>query len=116
MQSCDSFPKEWLRTWRCGPVADRVILILQAVEIVPNANSADECGHRADSRRRSRDDELKLELEKMTLPYLVSIWRRRAEIMGGIPMLDLHGGKLVLSHLKEDGRCRSFAVGSVFPD
>jgi hypothetical protein len=97
-------------------VADRVILILQAVEIVPNANSIDESGHRADSRRRSRADELKLELEKMTLPYLVSIWRRRAEIMGGIPMLDLHGGKLVLSHLKEDGRCRSFAVGSVFPD
>ena len=53
--------------------------------------------------------------EALSLPFLANIWRRRASILNGVPSLDLKGESVVLSQLREDGRCRSFAVGSVVP-
>jgi hypothetical protein len=50
-------------------------------------------------------------LEHLSLPYLARIWRRRAELLGGCPVLDMKGERIIMSRLREDGRCRPFAVG-----
>jgi len=42
---------------------------------------------------------------------LVCIWRRRATLLGGVPCLNMAGSALTISQLRDDGRCRSFAVG-----
>ena len=44
--------------------------------------------------------------------YLIRLWRRRAELLGGVPALDKQCRRLVLTQLREDGRCASFASPS----
>ncbi len=56
--------------------------------------------------------------EDLSLPYLARIWRKRAELMGGrVPVLNVHGDKIVMARLRDDGRVRCFATGVHFrPD
>jgi hypothetical protein len=42
----------------------------------------------------------------------MAIWRKRAELLGGIPLFDIRASKLVMSQLLDDGRCRVFASGA----
>jgi hypothetical protein len=55
------------------------------------------------------DDTTLREMETITLGYFVQIWRRRAELLGGVPTLDHSGLKMVMGQLRSDGRCSSFA-------
>lgn len=50
--------------------------------------------------------------EALSLPFLAKIWLRRATLLKGVPSLDIKGESIVLTQLREDGRCRFFAVGS----
>ena len=50
--------------------------------------------------------------EALSLPFLAKIWLRRAALLKGVPSLDIKGESIVLTQLREDGRCRFFAVGS----
>ena len=51
-------------------------------------------------------------LARFELPFLAKIWLRRAALLKGVPSLDIKGESIVLTQLREDGRCRFFAVGS----
>jgi hypothetical protein len=125
-------------TWSSGSLTDRVNLLLSSHE-QPCDDGADtdhEPRHTRDPRVRGRrlaaaigtftasgsgtgsasasGSALTRHLESLFLRFAVSIWRKRAALLGGVPSLDVHGSKLVLSHLLDDGRCRSFAVGIHF--
>jgi hypothetical protein len=91
-----------IRTWRSGDARSKVILLLESFERPL----------KLPPKRVVTDTELLLvRVEALVLPYLVSIWHRRAQLLGGVPSLDIKGERIVLSQLRADGRCRSFAVG-----
>ena len=58
-------------------------------------------------------EQLTQRFEELSLPFLAQIWRKRAELLGGVPMLDMKGERIILSQLRDDGRCRLFATGTV---
>jgi hypothetical protein len=51
-------------------------------------------------------------MESLSMPFLAQIWRRRAELLGGVPALDITATRIVLSQLKEDGRSHAFGSGA----
>jgi len=114
-----------LAVLRGGSPPERVVLLLSSHERPHGADFGTdpqpEPGHANGSRTASashaltstRDlgDPSQRRFESLTLRFLITIWRRRASLLGGVPALDVHASKLVLAQLAEDGRCRAFAVG-----
>ena len=113
-------------TWCSGNVSARVNLLLSSHE-QPCDEAADAEARLEQGSRGRRPaagpcsvpvsgsaSTLTCRFESLFLSYAVKIWRKRAVLLGGVPSLDVHGSKLVLSHLLNDGRCRSFAVGARF--
>jgi len=113
-------------TWCSGNVSERVNLLLSSHE-QPCDEAADAEARLEQGSRGRRPaagpcsvpvsgsaSTLTRRFESLFLSYAVKIWRKRAVLLGGVPSLDVHGSKLVLSHLLNDGRCRSFAVGARF--
>ena len=95
--------------WRSGTPLERVKLLLQSHEA--SIGSADDPD--GDEKEQLSDhDRLVLRFESLSMPLLVALWKRRAVLLGGVPVLDVTGTKLTMSALRDDGRCRSFAAGS----
>ena len=113
-----------LRTLRGGSPHDRLLLLLRSVEfpvsnrfarfgVGEDAKSSDAL--RVSGRRRptlKASERLTLHFEPLSMRFLVSIWRKRAELLGYVPLLSFAGDSLVRSHLRVDGRCRALAVGT----
>ena len=53
-------------------------------------------------------------LEHLSLPFLARIWRRRAELLGGCPVLDMKGERIIMSRLREDPRSQCAEVRQKF--
>lgn len=49
------------------------------------------------------------EVERIARAYMIAIWRKRALLIGGVPMLDCKGIHLTLGALQADGRSKFFA-------
>jgi endonuclease/exonuclease/phosphatase family metal-dependent hydrolase len=58
---------------------------------------------------RSRQPVL-FDLDRVVQKYLIDAWQERAQLAGGVPMLDRKGVGLVLGQLQPDGRSRTFAA------
>jgi hypothetical protein len=109
-----------LQLLNSGSPYDRLLLMLASVESVTTSTASTTA--RSSGTRRTVSvvalpfvcpTALLARFEALSLPFLASIWRRRAAILKGVPSLNLKGDSVVLSQLRDDGRCRSFAVGSV---
>ena len=87
--------------WQSGSPQERLRLILESVEV-----PVDKEEREARKSVQSDRDLVVERVEALSLPYFVKIWRKRAELLGGVPMLDRTGTKLVKSNLRDDGRCR----------
>ena len=48
------------------------------------------------------------EVDRIAREYFVRVWRKRAQLLGGVPSLDNRGYKMVLGALRPDGRCASW--------
>jgi hypothetical protein len=118
LASDDSFmalhgSSELLSTWR-GPSSTRLLLILSSVESICRS------GHSKGKKQVASvagfsfvcSTALLARFEALSLPFLAKIWLRRAALLKGVPSLDIKGESIVLTQLREDGRCRFFAVGS----
>jgi len=105
---------ELLAVWQHGPVPTRLLLILSSVETVRRFGPAKGKSTSASvvSFPFACSDALLARFEALSLPFLDKIWRRRALLLKGVPSLDIKGESIVLTQLREDGRCRFFAVGS----
>jgi hypothetical protein len=100
---------ELLSTWCTGSPQQRLELILRSVE-----SCCDEL-QGAEKLQYEFEQSLnppRLRFEAHSLRFLSNIWRRRAELIGGVPSLNMTASKIVLSQLKEDGRSRSFIFSS----
>jgi hypothetical protein len=71
-----------------------------------------------DSNDDENDYELHAELadsvgrravDRVVRDYLARLWRKRAALIGGAPMLDRTGVKIVVGNLRPDGRGRTYA-------
>jgi hypothetical protein len=102
-----------LDCWRSGSSLTRLSLALGSVENV--------CSGLSKRKKRTVSvldlpfrctSSLLARFEALCLPFLAKIWRHRASLLKGVPSLDIKGESIVLTQLREDGRCRFFAVGS----
>jgi hypothetical protein len=99
-----------LATWRSGSSVQRFELILRSFEWrCDEPEGADKLRYEFE---KSFSPSL-IRFEAAALRFLARIWCRRAELIGGIPSLNMTASGITLSQLKEDGRCRSFAVVSL---
>jgi hypothetical protein len=94
-----------INQWRYGTPTERTKLVLQTVEM-----PVDRAAREERKRTSGARDSLIERVECLFLPFIAAIWRKRAELLGGVPMLDRTGSKLVLSSLREDGRTRCVFV------
>jgi hypothetical protein len=54
------------------------------------------------------DGEVLRQLDRLVQRYFVRVWRKRAELLGSVPMLDHRGCALTMGALRPDGRCSFF--------
>ncbi len=47
-------------------------------------------------------------VDRVVRDYLARLWRKRAALIGGAPMLDRTGVKIVLGNLRRDRRGRTY--------
>ena len=94
--------------WRDGDASQRSRMLLCSIEVP--CDPWEIAVWKRDRWARLQDD-LISRFESLSLSFLVCIWRRRATLLGGVPCLNMAGSALTISQLRDDGRCRSFAVG-----
>jgi hypothetical protein len=49
------------------------------------------------------------QVDRVVRDYMARLWRKRAALIGGAPMLDRTGVKIVVGNLRPDGRGRTYA-------
>jgi len=98
----------FLDRWLDGDATTRTVMVLESVAVPCDPWEKKQW---LSNRAERAHDDLITRFELLSMPFLINIWRRRALLLGGVPCLDITGSTLTMSHLREDGRCRSFAVG-----